>query len=99
MLAEHYDSVIGGDPDRDTVDLAVVAQEAVRMDTITGLVASGFGVSIVPSSVARRPTADVVFARLSPEPTPSTWPWPNPAKNHSPLVANFVALVQDLTHM
>ncbi len=29
MLAEHYDSVIGGDPDRDTVDLAVV-------DTATG---------------------------------------------------------------
>lgn len=24
MLAEHYDYVIGGDPDRDTVDLAVV---------------------------------------------------------------------------
>lgn len=29
MLAEHYDAVIGGDPDRDTVDLAVV-------DTATG---------------------------------------------------------------
>ena len=29
MLAEHYDYVIGGDPDRDTVDLAVV-------DTATG---------------------------------------------------------------
>ena len=29
MLAEHYDYVIGGDPDRDTVDLAVV-------DTSTG---------------------------------------------------------------
>jgi transposase len=25
MLAEHYDYVIGGDPDRDTIDLAVVA--------------------------------------------------------------------------
>ena len=23
MLAEHYDYVIGGDPDRDTIDLAV----------------------------------------------------------------------------
>jgi transposase len=29
MLAEHYDYIIGGDPDRDTVDLAVV-------DTATG---------------------------------------------------------------
>ncbi len=24
MLAEHYDYVIGGDPDRDTIDLVVV---------------------------------------------------------------------------
>jgi transposase len=32
MLAEHYDFVIGGDPDRDTIDLAVVdaATGAVR---------------------------------------------------------------------
>ena len=29
MLAEHYDYVIGGDPDRDTIDLAV-------LDTATG---------------------------------------------------------------
>lgn len=29
MLAEHYDFVIGGDPDRDTIDLAV-------LDTATG---------------------------------------------------------------
>ncbi len=76
-----------------------VAQEAVRMDTITGLVASGFGVSIVPSSVATRPTADVVFAHLSPDPTPIDLALAHPARNHSPLVANFVALVQDLTHV
>ena len=31
MLAEHYDYVIGGDPDRDTIDLAV-------LDTATGRV-------------------------------------------------------------
>ena len=31
MLAEHYDFVIGGDPDRDTIDLAV-------LDTATGRV-------------------------------------------------------------
>ena len=24
MLAEHYDFVIGGDPDRDTIDLAIL---------------------------------------------------------------------------
>jgi transposase len=32
MLAEHYDYVIGGDPDRDTIDVAVLdaATGAVR---------------------------------------------------------------------
>ena len=40
MLAEHYDFVIGGDPDRDTIDLAILdagtgrvrAQTADRTD-------------------------------------------------------------------
>ena len=27
MLADHYDYVIGGDPDRDTIDLAVSIPE------------------------------------------------------------------------
>jgi hypothetical protein len=25
MLADHHDFVIGGDPDRDTIDLAIIA--------------------------------------------------------------------------
>jgi hypothetical protein len=29
MLAEHYDFIIGGDPDRDTIDLAI-------LDAVTG---------------------------------------------------------------
>lgn len=31
MLAEHYDYVIGGDPDRDTIDLVVVTAPAGRV--------------------------------------------------------------------
>jgi len=31
MLAEHYEYVIGGDPDRDTIDLAVVTAPAGRV--------------------------------------------------------------------
>jgi hypothetical protein len=31
MLAEHYDFIIGGDPDRDTIDLAI-------LDAVTGRV-------------------------------------------------------------
>lgn len=76
-----------------------VAQEAVRMDTITGLVAAGFGVSIVPGSVTRRPTPDVVFAHLSPAPNPIELALARPTRHSSPLVTNFVALARDLTHV
>ncbi len=31
MLAENYDFVIGGDPDRDTIDLAVLDTSAGRV--------------------------------------------------------------------
>jgi hypothetical protein len=31
MLAEHYEFIIGGDPDRDTIDLAI-------LDAVTGRV-------------------------------------------------------------
>jgi hypothetical protein len=31
MLAEHYDFVIGGDPDRDTIDLAIVTAATGRV--------------------------------------------------------------------
>jgi hypothetical protein len=33
MLAEHYDFVIGGDPDRDTIDLAILDAATGRMHT------------------------------------------------------------------
>ena len=38
MLAEHYDFVIGGDPDRDTIDLAILEAGTgrVRDQTATG---------------------------------------------------------------
>jgi hypothetical protein len=31
MLAEHYDFVIGGDPDRDTIDLATIEANTGRV--------------------------------------------------------------------
>lgn len=74
-----------------------VVQEAVRMDTITGLIAAGFGVSIVPGSVARRPTPDVVFAHLSPAPTPIDLALARPTGHNSPLATNFIALAHDLS--
>ena len=36
MLAEHYDFVIGGDPDRDTIDLAILEAGTGRVRDQTG---------------------------------------------------------------
>jgi hypothetical protein len=43
MLAEHYDFVIGGDPDRDTVDLAVLDTGAGRVRAHVADTADGPG--------------------------------------------------------
>ncbi|MEJ7741349.1 MAG: transposase [Nocardioidaceae bacterium] len=43
MLAEHYDFVIGGDPDRDTVDLAVLDTGAARVHAHVADTADGPG--------------------------------------------------------
>lgn len=43
MLAEHYDFVIGGDPDRDTIDLAVLDTAAGRVHAHLADTADGAG--------------------------------------------------------
>ena len=43
MLAEHYDFVIGGDPDRDTIDLAVLDTGAGRVHAHVADAANGAG--------------------------------------------------------
>ena len=43
MLAEHYDFVIGGDPDRDTIDLAVLDTGGGRVQAHTADSADGAG--------------------------------------------------------
>ncbi|HEX2315517.1 MAG TPA: LysR family substrate-binding domain-containing protein, partial [Thermomonospora sp.] len=43
-----------------------VAQEAVQMQTVVGLVAAGLGVSIVPESAARAAPAGAVFRPAEP---------------------------------
>nr|WP_285492913.1 LysR substrate-binding domain-containing protein [Actinomadura sp. NBRC 104425] len=66
-----------------------VAQEAVQMQTIVGLVAAGLGVSIVPAAVARVRRAEVVFRRLTPpaEGVPLLLVWRR--GDTSPVVRNF----------
>lgn len=70
-----------------------VVQEAVQMQTITGLVAAGIGVSIVPWTAAagvRR--NDVIFRSLAPEPSgvPLHLAWRR--DDTSPAVSNFSSL-------
>ncbi|MER5265601.1 LysR family transcriptional regulator [Actinosynnema sp. NPDC002837] len=74
-----------------------VAQEAVQMPTIVGLVAAGCGVSIVPGSSAAQPRPEVAFLPLSPTVRLVDLAIALPVPNHSPAAANFTALARDLT--
>lgn len=42
-----------------------VVQEARRLETVAALVASGFGVALLPASLAREPRQDVIFRPLA----------------------------------
>jgi DNA-binding transcriptional LysR family regulator len=73
-----------------------VAQEAVQMQTIVGLVAAGCGVSIVPRSAAQaRP--EVVFVPLRPTTRLVDLALAMPTAGRSALATNFAALARDLT--
>jgi hypothetical protein len=70
MLAEHYDFVLGGDPDRDTIDLAV-------LDAVTGAVlgqisdqADGAGYQRLLSWAARAADGRRVWALEGPAASP-----------------------------
>ena len=75
-----------------------VAQEAAQIQTLIGLVACGFGVALVPESIAGSIMRDkVLFRRINPV-TAS----PNPAiglymswntDNQSPLMDSFISML------
>ena len=79
-----------------------VVQEAAQMQTLVGLVACGFGVALVPESIANTVAGDkVVFRALAPVSAAG-----NPAvglymswhaHNPSPLIERFMALL-DFSH-
>ena len=91
MLAEHYEFVIGGDPDRDTIDLAV-------LDTATGGVArsprrsadgAGYGRMLDWAQPAcARAAASGRWKALAA--SPPGWPlcWPRPARTSSRSAAS-----------
>lgn len=73
-----------------------VAQEAVQMPTIVGLVAAGCGVSIVPGSAAR-PRPEVVFVPVSPLVRLVDLAVALPRQGRSVVATNFTALARDVT--
>lgn len=78
-----------------------VAQEAVDMDTVVGLVSAGYGVAVVPASVAVRGPREVTFARLVPAGAAIELALAVPLRPASPIAARFIALARDLapTHL
>ena len=74
-----------------------VAQEAVQMQTIVGLVAAGLGVAIVPASLQNFPRSGVIYRPLQ-EQTPKTGlylAW----RQHdaSPVLRAFLGLARKMT--
>ncbi|HLU56343.1 MAG TPA: LysR substrate-binding domain-containing protein [Pseudonocardia sp.] len=70
-----------------------VAQEAVQMQTIIGLVAADIGVSIVPASVASLRRPDVVFRSPAPKADPISLHLAWRRGESNPLVRTLRALV------
>ncbi|MEU4744220.1 LysR family transcriptional regulator [Actinosynnema sp. NPDC023658] len=76
-----------------------VAQEAVQMATIVGLVAAGCGVGIVPGSTAAQARPDVAFLPLSPVVRLVDLAIALPVAGRSAVAVDFTALARDLTRV
>jgi DNA-binding transcriptional LysR family regulator len=71
----------------------VVAQEAVQMETIVGLVAGGLGVSLVPPSLARAGRGGVSFRAPVGRGSPINYDLALAFIRRSPMVDAFIASV------
>lgn len=72
-----------------------VVQEADQLHTLIGLVACGFGVALVPESIARSMTTDkVVFLPLTASPSTLGLYLNWNTDNSSPLPGHFFALLE-----
>ncbi len=72
-----------------------VAQHAVHLQTIVGLVASGVGIAILPASAERVSREGVVYRALD---LPDATSWMGPAwieGDESKLVKNFIGTVRE----
>lgn len=75
-----------------------IAQEAVQMQSIVALVAGGLGVSLVPESVSRLRSDDVVYRPLRPRARVVHLGVARRHDSRSPAVLNLIALAHDLAH-
>ena len=70
-----------------------VVQEATHVHTVIGLVASGFGIAIVPEIARSLSNKDVVFAEISDRPPPIQMLLVWPISRASPTALRFTHLV------
>jgi DNA-binding transcriptional LysR family regulator len=74
-----------------------VAQEAVQMQTIVGLVAAGLGIAFVPSSLQNFPRSGVIYRPLQ-EQTPKTGLYLSWRQHDSsPVISAFLSLARKIT--
>lgn len=75
------------------IPAVLVVQEATQLHTLIGLVACGFGVALVPKSIAQSVMRDkVVFRRLLPNPAIGLYMSWN-SRNESALINSFIFLL------
>jgi len=75
------------------IPAGLVVQEATQLHTLIGLVACGFGVALVPKSIAQSVMRDkVVFRRLLPNPAIGLYMSWN-SRNESALINSFIFLL------
>jgi DNA-binding transcriptional LysR family regulator len=74
-----------------------VAQEAVQMQTIVGLVAAGLGIAFVPSALQNFPRSGVIYRPLQ-EQTPKTGLYLSWRQHDSsPVISAFLSLARKTT--
>ncbi|MEI9986062.1 MAG: LysR substrate-binding domain-containing protein [Aliidongia sp.] len=71
----------------------ILGQVAPEISSVGNLVAAGFGVSIVPASIAQIRVAGAVYVPIEGEPLIARLALASRPDGHSPVVANFAALV------
>src|SRR5688500_13166441 len=90
MLAEHYDFVIGGDLDRDTIDLAILEAGTGRVRGQSAQTGVGRSVGPVSATTIRLLSSLIALVRLTKTPCRVTRTLPGISTMSSPASASIV---------